>query len=110
MRQRDAEVLGRHQLADLRIGLVGHVEGDHRIRAAEGRPGDDAILPGLLLLLKHRIVGHLDVPLLHVEVAGDRGEVQRLLVGEVGEAHLVDIGQLVARPYRRRCSRDCAAA
>ena len=86
----------RHHLAHLRIGRVGLVDGDHRIGAAEGRPGDDAILPGLLLLLQDRVVGHVDVALLHVEVAGDGGEVERLRVGEVGEAHLVDIGQLVA--------------
>ena len=101
-RQRDPEVLRRHQLADRRIGRVGHVEGDHRIRAAEGRPGDDAVLAVLLLLLQHRIVGHLDVPRLHVEVAGDGRQVQRLLIGEVGEPDLVDVGQLIAGRDRRR--------
>ena len=86
-----------HHLAHHRIGRIGLVDGDDRIGAAEGRPGDDAILPGLLLILQDRVVGHVDVAFLHVEVAGDRRKIERLHVGEVGEAHLVEVGQLVAR-------------
>ena len=96
MRQRDPELLGREELGDLRVRLVGLVEGDHGVGAAEGRPGDDAVLPALLVLLEDRVVRHLDVPLLHVHLAGDRGQVERLDVGEEGEADLVEVGQLVA--------------
>ena len=53
-------------------------------------------LPVFSCSFEDRVVGHLDVAFLHVEFAGDRRQVQRLRVGEVGEAHLVDVGKLVA--------------
>ena len=53
-------------------------------------------LPALLVLLEDRVVGHLDVALLHVELTRDRRQVEGLDVGEEGEADLVEVRELVA--------------
>ena len=93
----DAEVLVRHQLAQLRILGVGLVEDHAGVMSARARPEEDLVLALLLLvLLEDRVVQQVDVALLLVQLAGDGGQVERLRIGEELELDFVDVGQLVA--------------
>src|SRR5262245_64783072 len=53
------------------------------------KKSDHAVLPVLLVLLEDRVVGHLDVPLLHVQLTRDRRQIERMDVREDREAALV---------------------
>src|SRR3989442_1665110 len=90
LRERDAELPGGQELAAVRVGMLRLVQLDDAVGPAKGRPRDDTVLPRLLVLLEDGIVRHLDVALLHVEIAGDRRQVQGLDVGEEREPDLVE--------------------
>ena len=54
VRHRNAEVPILHQLAQLGIFLIGLIEHDHGVRAAEARPRDDVVILFLFILFQHR--------------------------------------------------------
>src|SRR3989441_463778 len=54
LRERDAELPGGQELADVRVGLVRLVQLDDGVGPAKGRPRDDTVLPRLLVLLEDR--------------------------------------------------------
>ena len=92
-RQRDAEVLVGEHLPHLRI-LVIHVHVD---LALLRRGGDELhqVVVALLLVLRERgLVGErIDLPLLHVDLAGKHVEKQRLDVLVDREGNAVEIGR-----------------
>src|SRR5690606_12460229 len=87
--ERDAEVTVGEQLTQFGVGGVLLVDPQRGVVATEGRPGDDAVARAVAVLDEDRVVGELDVAVLHVELAGDGREVQRFDVGEEAELHFV---------------------
>jgi hypothetical protein len=59
-------------------------------------PLEHAVIALLFVLLEQRILGDVDIPELHVQLAVDRLEVDRLVVLDQVQAELVDVWQLVA--------------
>jgi hypothetical protein len=70
------------------VGLV-YEEGD--LRAVRVGPPQDTDVDPLLALLQQRVFGDIDVAELHVDLAIDRLEIQRLFVLDQLDAQLVDV-------------------